>query len=151
MCLFIWSTTWLELAVPDQPSSANPLYKLRTPRHHTAPSNSINIMTNKTDSGWFPFPVVSIEIFLSTINWNAMPLTFHSMNSNHLHRALLWHQFHKYKKRQFDWPVQWWVFHFFICPIILSKIPVPNPPSSATPPDRELQAPLPRTFPLVLI
>ena len=53
----------MELAVPDRPSSANPLYKLQTPRPHTAPSHSIDIMTNKTDSGRFPFPVVSIEIF----------------------------------------------------------------------------------------
>jgi hypothetical protein len=38
-------------------------------------------------------------------------------------------------------------FNYFICPIILSTIPVPNPPSSAAPPDDELQSPLPRTFP----
>ena len=44
---------FLEQDDPDQPSSANPLYELQT----TTPSHIFDKMTNKTDSGQFPFPV----------------------------------------------------------------------------------------------
>jgi hypothetical protein len=65
-------------------------------------------MTIKTDLGQFPFTVVSIEIFLSTIDLNKMPLTCHLLPPPSLHEFQTPHpasctpvawKFHNYKKK----------------------------------------------------